>query len=92
MPTTVLSTMPSTVTTELPCSVDADLWFAERPRLLAVAQARCAGCPVSEACLAGALERAEPWGVWGGRIVVDGRVVPAKRGRGRPPRADRVPA
>jgi WhiB family redox-sensing transcriptional regulator len=73
--------------TTLPCSTDLDLWFAEKPSALAAAQARCAGCPRREDCLAGALERREPWGVWGGRILVDGEVVAVKRGRGRPPRA-----
>ena len=31
-----------------------------------------------------ALERAEPWGVWGGELFVQGVVVPRKRPRGRP--------
>ncbi|MEO9322855.1 WhiB family transcriptional regulator [Nocardioides sp. C4-1] len=70
--------------TNLPCSADLDLWFAEQPGDLAVAQARCDACPLATACLAGALERREPWGVWGGRIIVDGEVVATKRGRGRP--------
>ncbi len=70
----------------LPCSTDLELWYAERPEALAVAQARCGGCPQREACLAGALERREPWGVWGGRVLVDGEVVAHKRGRGRPRR------
>ncbi len=73
----------------IPCSTDSDLWFAEHPEPLAVAQARCARCPLRDGCLAGALERREPWGVWGGRILVDGRVVATKRGRGRPRRSSR---
>ena len=74
-----------TSTVEVPCSKhDPDLWFAERPEVLSHAQALCAGCPVRAACLDGALLREEPWGVWGGEIVVHGRVVPGKRGRGRP--------
>ena len=28
--------------------------------------------------------RREPWGVWGGEVFVEGRVVAVKRGRGRP--------
>ncbi|WP_418607005.1 hypothetical protein [Georgenia sp. SUBG003] len=40
--------------------------------------------PRARACLAGALERKEPWGVWGGEVFVDGVVVARKRGRGRP--------
>ena len=32
----------------------------------------------------GALERREPWGVWGGELLLRGIVVPRKRPRGRP--------
>lgn len=75
-----------------PCqSGDPDLWFAESPAQLRAAQALCADCPLRSACLEGALERAEPWGVWGGRIFVNGVVVTTKRGRGRP-RKDAVAA
>lgn len=74
---------------DLPCrSGDADLWFAESPGELESAKALCAGCPVRAACLAGALEREEPWGVWGGEIFERGVVVPRKRPRGRPSKAD----
>ena len=71
--------------TQTPCrEYDAELWFAERADLVAQAQSLCGGCPVRAACLAGALERREPWGVWGGQLVVMGVVVPRKRPRGRP--------
>ena len=33
----------------------------------------------------GALEREEPWGVWGGEQLETGRVVAVRRPRGRPP-------
>ena len=33
---------------------------------------------------AGALERREPWGVWGGELFLQGVVIPRKRPRGRP--------
>ena len=73
---------------DLPCrSADADLWFAERPDQLGRAQALCSECPIRRKCLAGALLRREPWGVWGGEIFDRGRVVPFKRGRGRPVKA-----
>ena len=39
---------------------------------------------LSDACLAGALDRGEPWGVWGGEIFERGVVIPRKRPRGRP--------
>jgi WhiB family redox-sensing transcriptional regulator len=70
---------------ELPCRTrDADLWFAESPAELERAKAFCADCPVREACLAGAMARQEPWGVWGGEIFERGVVVARKRPRGRP--------
>lgn len=35
-------------------------------------------------CLQGAIDRAEPWGVWGGEILQSGQVIARKRVRGRP--------
>ncbi len=69
----------------LPCRInDPDLWFAESPADVEVAKALCTGCPWRAPCLDGALERAEPWGVWGGQLVLAGEVVAFKRPRGRP--------
>ncbi len=77
------------VDSELPCwTADPDLWFAESPQHVEDAKALCGPCPLREACLAGALERREPWGVWGGQLVVAGVVVARKRPRGRPRKAD----
>lgn len=71
-----------------PCQEEnPDLWFSERPSELARAQELCASCPLTRQCLAGALERSEPWGVWGGRILQGGVVIAVKRGRGRPRKA-----
>lgn len=79
--------------TDLPCwTADPDLWFAESPSDVEDAKALCVPCPLREACLAGALERREPWGVWGGQLVVAGVVVPRKRPRGRPRKADAAAA
>ena len=76
---------PAPVRRPLPCRVeDPDLWFAETPAQLEEAKAFCSDCPVRSACLAGALDRAEPWGVWGGEIFERGVVIPRKRPRGRP--------
>ncbi len=69
----------------LPCHVgDPDLWFADNPADLERAKELCGGCPMRAQCLTAALERAEPWGVWGGEIVERGSVVAEKRPRGRP--------
>lgn len=67
---------------------DPDLWFAEHPAEIDLAKALCAGCPIKQACLAGALVRREPWGVWGGEILQEGVVLAYKRGRGRPSKVD----
>lgn len=70
---------------DLPCRQhDGDLWFSERPAEVELAKSLCGGCPVRELCLAGATDRQEPWGVWGGELFVGGVVTAHKRGRGRP--------
>lgn len=69
----------------IPCrDYDAELWFAERPEQVEFAKTLCGACPLRVECLAGALERGEPWGVWGGQLIVSGAVVAHKRARGRP--------
>jgi WhiB family redox-sensing transcriptional regulator len=69
----------------LPClEEESDLWFAENPTYVELAKRLCLDCPVREECLSGALERREPWGVWGGELFVDGVIVAEKRRRGRP--------
>ena len=69
----------------LPCRVnDPELWFAESPSDVEFAKALCTDCPVQAMCLSGALERREPWGVWGGELFLQGVVIPRKRPRGRP--------
>lgn len=73
---------------ELPCTGDPELFFAESPEDVESAKALCRGCPMRLACLAGALERREPWGVWGGELFLRGEVVPRKRPRGRPRKSE----
>lgn len=69
----------------IPCrDYDAELWFAEQPDQVEFAKTLCGACPLRVECLAGALERGEPWGVWGGQLIVSGAVVAHKRARGRP--------
>jgi WhiB family redox-sensing transcriptional regulator len=78
-------TVPRQSLPELPCHLgDPDLWFAETPAGLERAKTLCASCPIRRECLAAALERAEPWGVWGGEIFDRGSIVSRKRPRGRP--------
>jgi WhiB family redox-sensing transcriptional regulator len=78
---------------DVPCRVqDADLWFAETPSELEQAKTMCRDCPARLACLAGALERREPWGVWGGEIFERGVIIARKRPRGRPRKDDRYRA
>jgi WhiB family transcriptional regulator, redox-sensing transcriptional regulator len=69
---------------DLPCTEDPELFFAESPQDVEQAKAMCRGCRARLACLAGALERGEPWGVWGGELLLHGAIVPRKRPRGRP--------
>jgi WhiB family redox-sensing transcriptional regulator len=65
------------------------LFFADDEFDIARAKAICGKCGLAESCLSGALERVEPYGVWGGKLVIDGAIVEVKRGRGRPPKVPR---
>lgn len=70
---------------QLPCRTnDPELFFAESPSDVELAKTLCGTCPLRQACLTGALERREPWGVWGGELLCQGAVIPRKRPRGRP--------
>jgi WhiB family redox-sensing transcriptional regulator len=69
----------------LPChNADPDLFFSEKYQETALAKSLCGGCPVQPQCLAGALSRQEPCGVWGGELFEDGAVIAQKRTVGRP--------
>jgi WhiB family redox-sensing transcriptional regulator len=69
----------------LPCyNADAELFFNEDEEMVAAAKALCASCPMKAACLAGALSRQEPFGVWGGELFSEGEVIERKRKAGRP--------
>jgi len=69
----------------LPCvEAGPDLFFSESPGELEAAKRLCVLCPMRADCLAGAIEREEPWGVWGGEVFHLGAPVPFKRARGRP--------
>jgi WhiB family redox-sensing transcriptional regulator len=79
---------PLPVGLDLPCTQDPELFFAESPSDVEDAKAMCRGCRARIACLNGALERREPWGVWGGELLLRGTVVPRKRPRGRPRKSE----
>jgi WhiB family redox-sensing transcriptional regulator len=65
------------------------LFFSDELHDIARAKRICADCPVLAPCLEGALERREPWGVWGGQLFLNGRILASKRRRGRPPKSPR---
>ena len=79
--------------TDAACAEDngalARLFFSEELQEIAAAKRICARCPVLEQCLEGALARKEPQGVWGGQLFQNGKVLLAKRRRGRPPKSPR---
>lgn len=60
------------------------LFFSDDLVDIARAKAICSRCALSTSCLQGALDRAEPWGVWGGELLENGAIVVNKRPRGRP--------
>lgn len=62
------------------------LFFSDDDLELARAKAICRTCGWQTSCLSEAIEREEPYGVWGGSLVLDGVPVEVKRKRGRPPK------
>jgi WhiB family redox-sensing transcriptional regulator len=71
----------------LPChNADPETFFADSDLEIAFAKSLCGACPMKAACLEGALDRAEPCGVWGGELIEDGAIIERKRRPGRPPR------
>ncbi len=65
------------------------VFFSEELQDIAAAKRMCAACPVMAECLEGALARREPFGVWGGQLFLNGRILASKRRRGRPPKVAR---
>jgi len=65
------------------------LFFSDDEFDIARAKAICGKCGLAPSCLADAIDRVEPYGVWGGHLVIEGVVVAVKRGRGRPPKNPR---
>jgi WhiB family transcriptional regulator, redox-sensing transcriptional regulator len=66
-----------------------DVFFSGALEDIARAKRLCLCCPALVPCLEGALERREPWGVWGGQLFLDGTIVATKRRRGRPRKVPR---
>lgn len=84
----LLATQAKALDELLPCRRhNAQLWFSDLPAELQLAKAYCQPCPLRRACLAGAVERHEPHGVWGGEIFARGAIIAEKRPPGRPPAA-----
>jgi len=63
-----------------------DLFFSEQLDDILRAKAFCQECSVRVPCLNAAIDRREPWGVWGGELFANGKVLAQKRRRGRPPK------
>jgi WhiB family transcriptional regulator, redox-sensing transcriptional regulator len=64
----------------------SELFFSDQIPDIIRAKEICSTCPLNEQCLEGALERREPWGVWGGQLFLNGHILAQKRRRGRPPK------
>jgi WhiB family redox-sensing transcriptional regulator len=60
------------------------LFFSDEFVDVSRAKVICSKCSSRVQCLQGALERSEPWGVWGGELLDEGRICTTKRPRGRP--------
>ena len=69
--------------------VPTQLFFSEDLSEIAAAKRVCAECPVMAECLEQALHNQEPWGVWGGQLFLNGKMLAVKRRRGRPPKHPR---
>jgi len=78
----------ATAAPALLCQREPDLFFSDDAADLRLAKELCGHCPLRAACLTGARERAEPWGVWGGELFLNGEIIPGKRPRGRPRKSD----
>lgn len=65
------------------------MFFSEHFDDIAAAKLLCLQCPIRERCLDEAVERGEQYGIWGGQLFEAGRIVVAKRRRGRPAKVPR---
>ena len=76
----LLTTQAKALDDLLPCRREnPQLWFSDLPADLQLAKALCRPCPMRRVCLAGAVERHEPHGVWGGEIFSPRRDHPGEK-------------
>lgn len=71
------------------CRTLGELFFSDQIPDIVEAKHICTTCSLMETCLEGAIERREPWGVWGGELFLNGKILAHKRRRGRPPKHPR---
>jgi WhiB family redox-sensing transcriptional regulator len=63
--------------------VDPELFYPEKGQSSASAKLICSRCPVKDECLRFALDRDEPFGIWGGTSEQDRRKMKGKQSRKR---------
>lgn len=59
---------------------ESGVTFPRHTDVDALLRATCDRCPFRGPCVEGAVQCAEPWGLWGGRAVVHGKAYPVRRG------------
>ncbi|WP_134740023.1 WhiB family transcriptional regulator [Nocardioides sp. 503] len=64
---------PAWISSAMCAQVDPDGMFPEQGGNPAALKAVCARCPVVTPCLDHALDRQEPYGIWGGRSAAERR-------------------
>lgn len=91
-PSTYTTTLTTNWEAKARCRTEAvpsSLFFSEDLGEIADAKRICAECPVMASCLEQAILNEEPFGVWGGQLFLNGRMLAVKRRRGRPPKHPR---
>jgi WhiB family redox-sensing transcriptional regulator len=66
-----------------PCALEPSLWFSTEDADVNIAKTSCRDCPIRVPCLRGAIDRGEPWGVWGGELFHRGVIVSRAPRQGR---------
>jgi Transcription factor WhiB len=94
LPEPDLDIRPAVIRTAGPRCADGSgtltpLFFSDDLVDIGRAKAICNKCVLRDNCLADAIHREEPWGVWGGELLLNGRIVTSKRACGRPPKHPR---